>query len=75
LLHFAIIDLADREPRCNVITNAAALRVLMLGRSTQTKTGSLCHSFAAAGAMLLPPLLDAGTSARLCLLPDACSDV
>jgi hypothetical protein len=60
------------EFRRNVITNAGALRKLMLVRSTQTNEPGRCAILLPLLARLPQPLalLEVGASAGLCLLPD-----
>ena len=60
------------EFRRNVITNAGALRELMLVRSTQTNEPGRCAILLPLLARLPQPLalLEVGASAGLCLLPD-----
>ena len=60
------------EFRRNVITNAGALRELMLARSTQTNEPGRCAILLPLLARLPQPLalLEVGASAGLCLLPD-----
>jgi hypothetical protein len=60
------------EFRHEVITNAGALRELMLARSTQTNEPGRCAILLPLLARLPQPLalLEVGASAGLCLLPD-----
>ncbi|MBV9815126.1 MAG: DUF2332 domain-containing protein [Alphaproteobacteria bacterium] len=60
------------EFRRNIITNAGALRQVMLTRSTQTNEPGRCAILLPLLARLPQPLalLEVGASAGLCLLPD-----